>query len=461
LIYNILRKLEGQSFSKRLTLCRRYPLSIKRHFSYFFIFILNIFASKSFQPLIHHSSLPIMSRFIKISFILFLSLSVNAQGQTFETNLRKAYAVLTVAQERDRQAAEQVDEIKTKRIRAEEDLVDAMEANQLSKKEKTQKENNIKLLKKQEGDATKSRKIAADYLTQVLAIVKADDKKRSKFVVEYEKKNGKIPDETPPLLTDNEPIATPAENNIPINVSPITEPFTPTPSESIAVTEPTQPSKKGKKENKKEAKKDSKKENKKPSKKDNKVVAQNGTKQAIPYDPEKDVAVNPPFDACVLAFDGIDNFTQKKKRETKPMILFKHTEDFMREALKEKDYITCEVSATRVQGSYYSLNLTFNILSKEAQRAFGFLDKGTPIVFKLINGRNLVFYTSKTDIGVLENNLTTYKAQLQISSSDAKLLGQTELDVLRVAWSLGYEDYDIHNMDVMQSIIKCLDAEIK
>ncbi len=402
-----------------------------------------------------------MFRFIKISFILLLSLSVNAQGQTFETNLRKAYAILTIAQERDRQAAEQLDDIKTKRIRAEEDMVDAMEANQLPKKEKAQKENNIKLLKKQEADVAKVRKAAADNLTQVMAIVKADDKKRVKFVAEYEKKNGKIPDEPTPQLTDNELVATPSENTTPANILPVTESFTPLPSESIAITEPTQPNKKGKKESKKDTKKEPQKETKKPSKKDNKVIAQNGTKQAISYDPQKDVNVNPPFDACVLAFDGIDNFTQKKKRETKPMILFKHTEDFMREAMKEKDYITCEVSATRVQGSYYALNLTFSILSREAQRAFGFLDKGTPIVFKLINGRNLVFYTSKTDIGVLENNVTTYKAQLQISSSDAKLLGQIELDVLRVAWSLGYEDYDIHNMDVMQSIIKCLDAEIK
>jgi hypothetical protein len=402
-----------------------------------------------------------MSRFIKIFFIFFISISVNAQAQTFETNLRKAYAVLTIAQERDRVAAEKLDDIKTKRIRAEEDLIDAMEANQLPKNEKSKKENNIKLLKKQEAEVAKSRKSAADYLSQVMAIVKADDKKRVKFIEEYEKKNGKIPDDSTPQLTDNETIVTPIENNIPTNTPPATEPFTPIPAENVAVAEPNPPSKKGKKPSTKEPKKVSQKEPKKSPKKDNKVVAQNGVKQVLSYDAQKDVSINPPFDPCVLAFDGIDNFTQKKKRETKPMILFKHTEDFMREAMKEKDYITCEISATRVQGGYYFLNLNFSILSKEAQRAFGFLDKGTPIVFKLINGRNMVFNTSKTDIGILENNVTTYKAQLQISSSDAKLLGQSELDVLRVAWSLGYEDYDIHNMDVMQSIIKCLDAEIK
>jgi hypothetical protein len=391
----------------------------------------------------------IMLNFIKIHLLLFLFVATKSEAQTFETNLRKAYAILTIAQEHDRQAAEKLEDIKTRRIRAEEDLIDAMEANQLPKKEKVRKENNIKLLKKQESDVAKIRKTAADYLTLVVAMVKTDDKKRTKFVQEYEKKNDKLPDEVTPQLADNDPVTpqttvTESSNTIPITENPI-----PQQAASVVVSEPSkQP-------------KTNKKEPKKPSKKDNKVISVNSVKQIIPYDSQKDVALNPPSTTCSLVFDGIDNFTQKRKRETQPELLFKHTEDFMRDAMRDKDYITCHVSGSRVQGNYYFLNLTFTIQSKEAQRAFGFLDKGAAIVFKLINGRNLAFYTSKTDIGVLENNTTTYKAQLQISSSDAKLLGVVELDVLRVAWSAGYEDYDIHSMDVMQNIMRCLDAEAK
>ena len=147
-----------------------------------------------------------------------------------------------------------------------------------------------------------------------------------------------------------------------------------------------------------------------------------------------------------------------------PQILFRHTEDFMRATLpKDKEYINCEVIASRVQGGFYYLNLSFTILTKEAQKSFGFLDKGTSFVFKLMNGRIITLTNSKTDIGVVDinNNTTVYRAQLQINSSDVKSLIESELDIFRVAWSAGYEDYEIYNMDVLQNIMKCLDKETK
>ena len=389
---------------------------------------------------------------------IFIFLVKNLSAQQFEMNMRKAYTLLTIAQERDRSAAEKLEDIKTKRIRLEEDLIDSQDnGRSLSKKAKEALSNQIKLFKKQESEASKSRENAHVFLNQITDIIKAPEKKREKFIAEYEKKNG--------VLSDAKP------NDATTSVEPIpasTEPSSETKTNDRMVSLENQTTIEEPKEDKKEDKSIKKEPKSKSSTKKKASKSEPNTpsvtiRQARKYDPKNDVLINPPTPNCVIAFDGVDKFTERKKRETYSQVIFTHTEDFMRPAMKDKDYITCEGAASRIQGGFYFLNLTFTIQTKEAQRAFGFLDKGTPIVFKLINGRTMTFTNSKTDIGTIDSNngITTYKAQLQISGSDVKAFIDSELDVIRVAWSAGYEDYEIYDMDVLSNMFSCLEKENK
>jgi hypothetical protein len=385
-------------------------------------------------------------------FIVFKS-----SAQEFEKNLRKAYSLLTIAQERDRQSAEKIDDLKTKRIQAEEDLADLKEiakptTNQ--KKDKEKLDNQFKLLKRQEAEAIKRRKDASIFLNEVTEIVKTTDTKRAKYITDYEKKFGRIDEGR---LVENTEIA-------PIVTSPIevikSDPIgsIENPVGEVTAEKPTNKSKKPQKDEKK------KKTDSKPSSKSKtSTAATPDVRQVRKYEPQNDVIVNPPMADCRIAFDGVDQFTERKKKETMAQQIFAHTEDFMRPALKNKDYIVCEAAASRVQGGFYFINLTITIQTKEAQRAFGFLDKGSPIVFKLINGKNIALTNSKTDIGNInnENGTTVYKSQLQISSSDVKSFIESELDVVRIAWSAGYEDYEIYDLEVMSNIFKCLEKENK
>jgi hypothetical protein len=394
---------------------------------------------------------------VLVVFLILLKTQIGS-AQQFETMMRKAYSLLTIAQERDRLASEKLDDIKTRRIRAEEDFVDAQESNNMSKKDKANAEKQIKLLRKQEDEMQRVRRDANTFLSEVTDVIKAPEKKRYKYITDYEKRAGKLDGE----IASSTPTETPAlPDTDPVTLADAPRPIENAPNEIPVMDEPKpeKPTKRGKKESKKEPKK----ENKKAPKKNNDnvpVVA----KQYARYNPQSDVSTNPPTPDCVLTFNGIDNFTQRKRRETAPQILFRHTEDFMRSTLpKDKEYISCEVVASRVQGGFYYINLSFTILTKEAQKSFGFLDKGTSFVFKLTNGRIITLTNSKTDIGVVDNstNTTLYRAQLQINSKDVKAMMESELDIFRVAWSAGYEDYEIYNMDVMQNVMRCLEKEAK
>lgn len=181
--------------------------------------------------------------------------------------------------------------------------------------------------------------------------------------------------------------------------------------------------------------------------------------QYAKYNPLLDPSVNPPKVPCTVVFEGQDAFTNRYKKELQSQMLFTHTEDFMRNALGNKEFITCKAQVTEVQGGFRYLNLQFIIASRDAQRSFGFVDKGSPIVFKLMNGNNVTLLNTKTDLGLIsnDNNTTTYNLSMLVNKNDVRSLQNNELDVVRVAWSAGYEDYDILWTDVLQNIFRCIE----
>ncbi len=452
------------------------------------------------------------------------------QSQDYVTDLRKANQLLSVAQERDRVAAEALEDVKSRRLRLEEDLAYGQEnPSSISKNEKKKLETDIKTLRKKEEDLLLRRKYANNLLLDVTDILQASPKKRRNFISEYENRYGPIKQRenldtqnvtkvnTQPVVELPKVVATVGEHKT-TNKTTIKElenvsenPPEPFVGSDVISPEPATPiqketNKKLKKEkrspskavvkNEVNAKKEdtlpkSEKTNKKKS--EPKAIPQNdiviaepkpdtrtrkqkdktspvvftrpeSSKTSVTYkkfDPKEDVMSNTPSTMdCHLAFDGMDNFTGKKKQETTPIILFAHTDDFMRPAMKGKDFVTCEATATRVEGSrIIYINLTMTIQTKEAQRTFGFLDRGALIIFRFINGKKIALATNKTDIGVVDANIgtTTFRAQLAVA--EAVELTQSELDVIRVSWSVGYEDYEIFDMDVLRNLFRCLDKK--
>lgn len=457
----------------------------------------------------------------------FFAFVCGLQSQDFVTDLRKANQLLTIAQERDRVAAEALQEVKSRRQRLEEDLTDTQEnATSMSKSEKKKLKSEIKSLQKKEVNLMQRRRYANNLLLDVTDILQATPKKRTKFISEYEKRFGVVKlDQSIGSQSVKTVVAPPVEEHKPGISKPVgkkgshkttiadleksvsnpPQPFVgsdvvaPAPTDSdnkeTEITTKAVKNSKTKTVASKEAKTpkstsnktDKKKSEPKEKQQKEVVIAEpkdkkqrdrrakdkvvtgvmtrpESSKTAVNYkkfDPKDDVMLNTPSNLdCNLAFDGLDNFTGKKKQETTSITLFAHTDDFMRAAMKEKDFVKCQTTATRVEGSrIVYLNLTMTIQTKDAQRTFGFLDRGALIIFRLINGKRISLSTNKTDIGVVdvEKGTTTFRAQLAVA--EIAELTQSELDVVRVSWSAGYEDYEIFDMDVLRNLFKCLDKK--
>ncbi len=175
----------------------------------------------------------------------------------------------------------------------------------------------------------------------------------------------------------------------------------------------------------------------------------------------QDLIMTPPNPPCELAYDGIDEFTGKRRWEMPKQIFFKHTSERLKPFFKEKNHITVEgfLSGASGNGGTYYLNLNIIILSEMAQREFGVLEKASILSLKLINGSNVKLFNTKTSTGTLDKveKVVEYRAQYMINSDNLKALKKSEVDKARIVWGTGYEDYEVYNLDFFIDQIDCLE----
>jgi hypothetical protein len=78
-----------------------------------------------------------------------------------------------------------------------------------------------------------------------------------------------------------------------------------------------------------------------------------------------------------------------------------------------------------------------------------------------MNGKTVSLYCQKGDIGNIDPSTgdTIYRATFQIDAQKERMILKSELDKIRVVWSTGYEDYDVHNVDLLMNQLGCLETK--
>ena len=177
------------------------------------------------------------------------------------------------------------------------------------------------------------------------------------------------------------------------------------------------------------------------------------------YSAKEDVMVNPPEVPCEYAYDDVDEFTGKRRRDLVKRLFFTHTSDRLKPYFRERDHINCEGFLSASSGGLKYLNLQITILSEQAQREFGVLEKGSILSLKLLNGNAVKLLNTKTSTGTVSklNKTTTYRGQYLISPDQEKQIKKSEVDKVRIVWSTGYEDYEVYELDFFLDQFKCLD----
>ncbi len=177
----------------------------------------------------------------------------------------------------------------------------------------------------------------------------------------------------------------------------------------------------------------------------------------LPFTHSEDVILNPPAPACEFAYEGKDD-RGRFRRDLHKQVLFTHTDERLRPFLKDKNYLTCEGYFTQLGGFRY-LSLQFTFAYPNAREAYGFIEKGSYLMIKLINGQFITLFSGKMDKGAVdtETGLLTYLVHYPIDQSQINILKRSEADTALVAWSSGYEEYQVYDLGFFISQLRCLD----
>ncbi|MFK8104970.1 MAG: hypothetical protein AB8G15_20800 [Saprospiraceae bacterium] len=172
-----------------------------------------------------------------------------------------------------------------------------------------------------------------------------------------------------------------------------------------------------------------------------------------------DVLQNPPAPDCKISFNGVDEFTGRKRRDVQKQKLFSFTSDKFRPFLKGKEHILCEGFVSSLSGGYRVLSLAFSINSENAKKEFGSIPQGSVLTLKFLDGKSIRLDNKVADRGRFDasTKMTYYKGQYIVGASEEKQLRKKEVDKLRIVWGTGYEDYEIYEMDFFMNQFDCLE----
>ena len=176
-----------------------------------------------------------------------------------------------------------------------------------------------------------------------------------------------------------------------------------------------------------------------------------------PFTSTDNVILSPPPPSCQTAYEGKDD-RGRFRRDLQKQLLFTHTDERLRSVLKDQEYLTCEGYFTQLGGFRY-LTLEFTFAYPNAREAYGFIEKGSYLMIKLLNNQFVTLFSGKMDKGTYdtETGLLSYLVHYPIDQSQINILKNSETDSVIVSWSSGYEEYEVFQLGFFINQIRCLE----
>lgn len=168
-----------------------------------------------------------------------------------------------------------------------------------------------------------------------------------------------------------------------------------------------------------------------------------------------------PEPACNIAFEGIDQDHQQYRRDLQKQRLFSHTDPRLRPFLKEKEYLSCDAFLTAVGSNRY-LTLKFTFAYPNAREAYGFIEEGSMLTVKLLDGSYVNLKSGRMDKGTYDtrSGLLTYNVHYEIDPVHLQALRESEVNSIYVFWSSGYEEYPVYEVNFFINQLACLDNDL-
>jgi len=137
--------------------------------------------------------------------------------------------------------------------------------------------------------------------------------------------------------------------------------------------------------------------------------------------------------------------------------LVSHTPEELKKIFTNNDYITLD-SYLSNYNNHFALFIKIAIRTNNPHAAYGSIFKDNKLIMKLTNGQTITLYSGQSESGNVDylNDKTTYMTFFELNEAAMELLQTSELEMLRLYWSKGYEDYPIAKPDFFVRQIQCV-----
>lgn len=165
-----------------------------------------------------------------------------------------------------------------------------------------------------------------------------------------------------------------------------------------------------------------------------------------------------PLQTCQTAYEGKDETSGQFRRDMQQQLLFTYTDERLRPYLKNKEYLRCNGFLTAM-GGFRFLSLQFTFAYPNAREAYGFIEKGSILIIKLLDGSFVSLPSMRMDKGSYdtEKEVLTYNVYYPLDRSQINLLRRGEVDAVIMFWSSGYEEYPVYNVNFFANQFSCLE----
>lgn len=158
---------------------------------------------------------------------------------------------------------------------------------------------------------------------------------------------------------------------------------------------------------------------------------------------------------CNIAKD--EKINKQRIIATESVFIFSFTPEKLKSYFKDKELMEVHANIEKV-GKEHSLVLTARIISKDAAKNYGMVQKGNMLKVSFISGKSVVL-TAKDDVRSTIETYTghsIYKIYYPIGNEDINLFSKVPVDTMGIMWSSGFENYEIFQVDALINHLSCI-----
>jgi hypothetical protein len=159
--------------------------------------------------------------------------------------------------------------------------------------------------------------------------------------------------------------------------------------------------------------------------------------------------------SCKITIDNKINKLRHLATDHSPF--FRFTPEKLKSYFKDKELMEVSVNMEKI-GKQHNMVVTIKIISKDAAKNYGMIQKENMLKATFISGKSIVLNASDDARSTIETYTghSVYNIKYLMEKEDIDIFTNVPLDTVGIMWSSGYETYDIYNVDVIMNQLKCL-----